>query len=69
MSIRIEHTTCYIDIFHQKIMVITTHMINQIASEAKNDKVPENPDSEIIQSFLKNSKEFEENQKVISSNS
>jgi len=50
-------------------MVITTHMINQIANEAKNDKVPENPDSEIIQSFLKNSKEFEENQKVISSNS
>ena len=44
-------------------------MINQIANEAKNDKVHENPDSEIIQSFLKNSKEFEENQKVISSNS
>ena len=44
-------------------------MINKIANEAKNDKVPENPDSEIIQSFLKNSKEFEESKKVISSHS
>ncbi len=44
-------------------------MIHKITNEPKNDKVPENPDSEIIQSFLKNSKEFEENQKVISSNS
>lgn len=50
-------------------MVITTHMIHQISNDAKNDKIPENPDSQIIKSFLKNSEEFEENQKVISSHS
>ena len=44
-------------------------MIHKMASEAKNEKIPENPDSEIIESFLKNSQEFEENQKVISSHS
>jgi hypothetical protein len=50
-------------------MVITTHMIHQMTNESKNDKVPENPDSKIIESFLKNSQEFEEKQKVISSHS
>jgi len=50
-------------------MVITTHMIHQITHEVKNDKVPKNPDSDIIESFLKNAQEFEENQKVTSSRS
>ena len=50
-------------------MVITTHMIHQMARESKNDKVPENLDFKIIESFLKNSQEFEENRKAISSHS
>ena len=50
-------------------MVITIHMIHRISREVKNDKIPKNPDSDIIKSFLKNSKEFEENQKTISSHS
>ena len=49
-------------------MVITTHMIHQMAREAKNDQVPENQDSKLIKSFLK-SQENKENQKVISSHS
>ncbi len=48
-------------------MVITTHMIHQMAREAKNDA--ENSDAKIIELFLKNSQEFEENQKAISSHS
>ena len=50
-------------------MVITTRMIHQISNDAKNDKIPENPDSQIIKSFLKNSEEFEEKQKAMSSHS
>lgn len=50
-------------------MVITTHMFHQITNDAKNDKVPENPDSGVIQSFLKKSEEFEGNKKIISSHS
>jgi len=53
----------------QVLMVITTHMIHQMTREAKNDKISENPDSKIIESFLKNSQEFEENHKAISSHS
>ena len=53
----------------QVLMVITTHMIHQMTHEAKNDKISENPDSKIIESFLKNSQEFEENHKAISSHS
>jgi hypothetical protein len=44
-------------------------MIHQMSCESKNDKIPENLDSKIIESFLKNSQEFEENKKVISSHS
>lgn len=69
LSIRNEHTTCYIHIYLPLCMVITVHMFHQITNGSKNDKVPENPDSEVIQSFLKNSKEFEGNQEVISSHS
>jgi hypothetical protein len=50
-------------------MVITTHMIHQISNDAKNGKIPKNPDSVEIKSFLKNSEEFVGNQKVISSHS
>ncbi len=55
--------------FNKVLMVITTHMIHQMTRKAKNDKISENPDSKIIESFLKNSQEFEENQKAISSHS
>ena len=37
--------------------------------ESKNDKVPNNPDSAILESFLKNLDGFQSNQKVISSHS
>lgn len=37
--------------------------------ESNNDKVPNNPDSAILESFLKNSDGFHSNQKVISSHS
>ena len=37
--------------------------------ESNNDKVPSNPDSAILESFLKNSDDFQSNQKVISSHS
>jgi len=67
LSIRNEHTACYIHIFAHLFMVITTHMIHQMAREAKNDA--ENSDVKIIELFLKNSQEFEEKQKVISSHS
>jgi hypothetical protein len=50
-------------------MVITTHMIHQMASEAKKDRTLEDTDLEIIQSFLKNSENFDEKQKIISSHS
>ena len=48
-------------------MVITTHMIHQMIRE-KNEKVLKNPESEVIESFLKNSPELDEN-KVIASHS
>ncbi len=69
VSILNEHTTCYIHMVQQVLMVITTHMIHQMTHEAKNDKMSENSDSKIIESFLKNSQEFEENHKAISSHS
>jgi len=55
-------------------MVITTHMFNQIFLESqkkvKNLKVPNNHDSALIKSFLKDSSMFENTEKkVISSNS
>ena len=54
-------------------MVITTHMIHKMTlksqKESNNDKVPSNPDSAILESFLKNSDIFQNNQKVISSHS
>ncbi|KRT60672.1 MAG: hypothetical protein XU09_C0008G0141 [Thaumarchaeota archaeon CSP1-1] len=54
-------------------MVITTHMIHKMTlksqQESNNDKVPNNPDSAILESFLKNSDDFQSNQKVISSHS
>ena len=50
-------------------MVITVHMFNQITNDAKNDKIPKNPDSMEIKSFLKKSEEFDMNKKVISSHS
>jgi len=37
--------------------------------ESNNDKMPNNPDSAILESFLKNSDSFQSNQKVISSHS
>ena len=37
--------------------------------ESNNDKVPNNLDSAILESFLKNSDGFQNNQKVISSHS
>ena len=53
-------------------MVITTHMYNQMIQEnekSENKKVLNNPDSEVIQSFLKDSKNFQKTEKrVISSN-
>ncbi len=58
----------------QKInMVITTYMIHKMTlksqQESNNDKVPNNPDSTILESFLKNSDGFQSNPKVISSHS
>ena len=49
-------------------MVITTHMIHQMTRE-NNENILKNPDSEIIESFLENSPEIDENQKVIASHS
>ena len=53
-------------------MVITTHMIHKMTlksqQESNNNKVPNNPDSAILESFLKNSDGLS-NQKVISSHS
>lgn len=55
-------------------MVITTHMYNQIVLENQNKynngKVPRNPESALIKSFLKDSTQFTKSEKrVISSNS
>ncbi len=50
-------------------MVITTHMYNQMVKESQKKEILENPDSEVIQSFLKDSEELESEKKVISSNS
>ena len=55
-------------------MVITTHMFDQISLETqkkvKNIKVPNNHDSALIKSFLKDSSKFEKTEKkVISSSS
>lgn len=49
-------------------MVITTHMYNQMIQEnekSKNEKILKNPDSEVIQSFLKDSKSFEKTEKKV----
>ena len=43
-------------------MVITTHMIHQMAKEK--NSIPENPDSKIIESFLKNANELEAKQEI-----
>ena len=51
-------------------MVITTHMYNQMVKESLKKEILENPDSEVIQSFLKDSEDFEKTEKkIISSNS
>ncbi len=55
-------------------MVVTTHMFNQMFLESqkkvKKLEVPNNHDSALIKSFLKNSNQFENTEKkVISSNS
>ncbi len=55
-------------------MVITTHMYNQMSidtqKKSKKDKVPSNPDSSMIKSFLKDSKNFAKTEKrIIFSNS
>ena len=55
-------------------MVITTHMYNQMIQEdrkkTEKEKVPNNPESTLIKSFLKDSSSFEKAEKsVISSNS
>ncbi len=55
-------------------MVITTHMFNQIFLESqkkvKKLEVPNNHDSALIKSFLKESNQFKNTEKkVISSNS
>ena len=51
-------------------MVITTHMYNQMVKENQKKEILENPDSEVIQSFLKDSEDFEKTEKkIISSNS
>ncbi len=55
-------------------MVITTHMFNHMFLESqkklKNEKVPDNPDSALIRSFLKNSSKYKKTEKkVISSSS
>jgi hypothetical protein len=55
-------------------MVITIHMFNQMFLESqkklKNEKVPYNPDSALIKSFLKDSSKYEKTEKkVISSSS
>ncbi len=55
-------------------MVITTHMFNQMfldsQKKVKKLKVPNNHDSALIKSFLKDSNQFENTEKkVISSNS
>jgi hypothetical protein len=55
-------------------MVITTHMVNQMILEnqkkSNNDKIPINPDSALIKSFLKDSTNITKTEKrVISSNS
>ena len=53
-------------------MVITTHMIHKmtlISKQESNKEIPNNPESAILESFLKNSEGFTSNQKVISSHS
>jgi hypothetical protein len=52
-------------------MVITTHMIHKMTlkSQQKSNNDPNNPDSAILESFLKNSDGFQSNHKVISSHS
>ena len=55
-------------------MVITTHMYNQMIrdnqKESNNEKIPNNPDSSLIKSFLKDSTESAiTEKKVIFSNS
>lgn len=54
-------------------MVITTHMVHKISlnsqQESMNNTVQNISDSEVLQSFLKNSDEFTNKQKVISSHS
>ena len=54
-------------------MVVTTHMYNQMIKEnqkSKNNDILENPESEVIQSFLKDSESFEKvEKKANSSNS
>ena len=50
-------------------MVITTHMYNQMIKENQNNEILENPNSDVIRSFLKDSESLENNEEVISSNS
>ena len=55
-------------------MVITTHMYNQMNQDnqkkSQKDKVPNNPDSSLIKSFLVDSTNFVKTEKrIISSNS
>ena len=74
MYIFFGHTTLYNKIHEKTLMVITTHMYNQMNLEnqkkSNRDKVPSNPDSALIKSFLNDSKNFAKTEKkIISSNS
>jgi hypothetical protein len=73
LSIFFEHTTSFIHIYKKINMVITTHMVHKISLKSQqdfiNNTVQNISDSEILESFLKNSDEFTNNQKVISSHS
>lgn len=50
-------------------MVITTHMYSQMIKENQNKEILENPDSDVIRSFLKDSESLGNTEEVISSNS
>ena len=52
-------------------MVITSHMIHKmtLSKQESNKEIHNNPESVILESFLKNLDDFQSNQKIISSNS
>lgn len=69
MSIFFEHTISFMHISKNYHMVVTTFMIHKISmSKLESRETFENPDSKIIESFLKKL-ESSKNKEIISSNS